>query len=361
MEPQASAPGWPGIPATWTSSAKSGVGCALPGTSRVWFSLSHGIVNEIYYPRVDHACTRDFGLILSTDGGGVWEEKRVAETETRHIAPRVPGFVTSSTLPLGHVIERRVITDSQRDALLQHVRLAAPDGLLSGLHLTVLLAPHLVNRGAGNTAWLGEYKGMPMLFAEGSGVSLALACDVPFLSRSVGFVGVSDGWQDVHDHGRLTWEYTMAKNGNVALAAELDLSAATEFTMAIGFGAGWAEAAHEARASLLAGFDYAEHQYVEGWQAWSSSLLDLHDEFAAESATVVRVHESQSFPGGIIASLSTGPPMHGQRPKRRPRRTRRWGSMLPISIPQLWRWDRTWCSRFTMSMVHGPARTTALK
>ena len=30
-----------------------------------------------------------------------------------------------------------------------------------------LLAPHLVNAGAGNTAWLGEYKGVPMLFAEG--------------------------------------------------------------------------------------------------------------------------------------------------------------------------------------------------
>lgn len=270
----------------------------------MWFSISHGIVNEIYYPRVDHACTRDFGMILSTEGGDVWEEKRVAETETLHIAPRVPGFVTSSTFPLGHVIEKRVITDSQRDALLQHVSVSAPDGLLSGLHLTVLLAPHLVNRGAGNTAWLGEYKGMPMLFAEGSGVSLALACDVPLLFRSVGFVGVSDGWQDVHDHGRLTWEYEIAKDGNVAMAAELDLSAATEFTMAIGFGAGWAEAAHEARASLLAGFDHAERQYVEGWQAWSSSLLDLDDEFAAESATVLRVHESQSFPGGIIASLS---------------------------------------------------------
>lgn len=48
MEQQLNAPGWPGIAATWTSSAKAGVGCALPGTSRVWFAISHGIVNEIY-------------------------------------------------------------------------------------------------------------------------------------------------------------------------------------------------------------------------------------------------------------------------------------------------------------------------
>ena len=56
------APGWPGIPPRWTSSAKSGVGTALSPVSRVWFTLSHGILDEIYYPRVDQACTRDFGL-----------------------------------------------------------------------------------------------------------------------------------------------------------------------------------------------------------------------------------------------------------------------------------------------------------
>lgn len=304
VEQQPSAPGWPGIPSRWTSSAKTGVGCALPGTSRVWFAISHGIVDEIYYPRLDHACTRDFGLILSSDSGDMWEEKRVGRTETRPIAPGVPGFALTSTFPQGHVIEKRILAASERDALLQHVKLTAPGGDLAGLHLTAILAPHLVNRGADNTAWVADYKGMPMLFAEGAGVYLALACDRPFKARSVGFVGVSDGWQDVHQNGRLTWDYSRAEAGNVALSAELDLSAAAEFTIAVGFGSGWAEAAHEARASLLAGFDHAESQYIAGWQAWSSSLLDLHDEFAADSATVLRVHESQSFPGGIIASLS---------------------------------------------------------
>lgn len=55
------APGWLGILARWTSSAKSGVGTALQPQSRVWFTLSHGILNEIYYPRIDQACTRTTG------------------------------------------------------------------------------------------------------------------------------------------------------------------------------------------------------------------------------------------------------------------------------------------------------------
>ena len=51
------APGWPGLAPRWTSSAKSGVGAAINRNSRVWFTLSHGILDEIYFPRVDTACT----------------------------------------------------------------------------------------------------------------------------------------------------------------------------------------------------------------------------------------------------------------------------------------------------------------
>ncbi len=270
----------------------------------MWFSLSHGIVNEVYYPRLDHACVRDFGLILSTDQGDMWEEKRLPSHQTSRIAPGVPGYSIRTTFPQGHVVDKRIITDPNRDSLLERVRLMSPDDQTAGLHLSVLLAPHLVNRGGNNSAWLGEFKGSQMLFAEGDGVALALACDVPFSAASVGFVGNSDGWQDIAQHGRLTWRYTNAENGNVALAAELDFSQAKEFTLALGFGAVPAEAAHEARASLLAGFERAERPFVAGWQDWSGSLVDLHDELAAESATVIRVHESQSFPGGIVASLS---------------------------------------------------------
>ena len=41
--------GAPGIEPRWTSSAKEGLGTAYHMSCRVWFTLSHGIVNEIYY------------------------------------------------------------------------------------------------------------------------------------------------------------------------------------------------------------------------------------------------------------------------------------------------------------------------
>lgn len=103
------APGWPGSPARWTSSAKSGVGTALQPQSQVWFTLSHGILNEIYYPRVDQACTRDFGLII-TDGHSFFsEEKRDANSTIRPIAEGIPAFkrMQSDALPNRKIGVRR--------------------------------------------------------------------------------------------------------------------------------------------------------------------------------------------------------------------------------------------------------------
>ncbi len=53
---------------------KNGIGTALSKHSRVWFTLSHGVLNEIYYPRVDSACTRDFGFVV-TGQDGYFSEK----------------------------------------------------------------------------------------------------------------------------------------------------------------------------------------------------------------------------------------------------------------------------------------------
>src|ERR1041385_2208598 len=56
--------GAPGIEPRWTSSAKEGVGTAYHTSCRVWFTLSHGIINEIYYPHVDKPNTRDFQFLI---------------------------------------------------------------------------------------------------------------------------------------------------------------------------------------------------------------------------------------------------------------------------------------------------------
>ena len=68
--------GAPGIEPRWTSSAKEGVGTAYHTSCRTWFTLSHGIVNEIYYPHVDQPNTRDFQFLISDGETFCHEEKR---------------------------------------------------------------------------------------------------------------------------------------------------------------------------------------------------------------------------------------------------------------------------------------------
>lgn len=313
MNEIANAFGWPGSPPRWTSSAKDGVGTAIGAGSRVWFTLSHGIFNEIYYPRIDRACTRDMGLIVTNGRDFFSEEKRHAETRTEFLEPAIPVFRVTNTCRQGNYrIEKEILADPWRDAVLQRTRFEPLQENQGPYRLHVLLAPHLGNRGAGNTGWLGDYKGRPMLFAERDGIALALAASVPWNGRSVGFVGQSDGWQDLSRHKTLTWSFERAENGNVALVAEIawDEPPDHAFDLVLGFGITWAEAAQRASASLFDGFGELKRAYLRGWRSYQATLAKgpaptpASRRQARISATVLRVHESKRFPGGMIASLA---------------------------------------------------------
>lgn len=304
--------GAPGIPARWTSSAKSGVGTALSSASHVWFTLSHGIFNEIYYPRIDQACIRDLGLIV-TDGKSLFsEEKRDAHSGVHWLADGVPAFGLSNTCRSNRYrIEKQVVTDPRRSTVLQQVHFMALQGALADYHLYVLLSPHLANQGAGNSAWVDPLESQSPLFARRESTSLALACSAPWLKRSAGYVGSSDGFQDLRAHKKMTWEHTSADDGNVALTAEIDLSKSHgTFVLALGFGADPEEAAENARASLRDGFDLAKHDYVAGWKGWakthagSVSTKRGAGDLSSRSLAVLRTHESKTAPGAFIASLS---------------------------------------------------------
>jgi glucoamylase len=305
------APGWPGLDPRWTSSAKTGLGTALSPDSRVWFTLSHGILDEIYFPRVDQACTRDLGLIV-TDGRDFFsEEKRHARHETTRLFDGVPAYRLVNTCDQNRYrIEKEIVTDSQRPTLLQRTRFAAMGGAAGDYSVFVLLAPHLANRGGNNTAWLGDLDGRPMLFAERDGCALALACSTGWLARSAGFVGTSDGWQDLRAHRKLTWSYDRAENGNVALTGGIRLAPGGEFVLALGFGATAPDAARCAAASLEDGFERAREGYVQGWKEWQASLTPIArgagqpGTLDAISAAVIRTCESKAHQGGIVASLS---------------------------------------------------------
>jgi glucoamylase len=306
------APGWPGIPARWTASRKTGVGTARNGISRVSFTISDGRLTEIYYPREDRACTRDMELLV-TDGHDFFsDEKRGTNHHVDYMAEGVPAYLLVNSCTQGRYrIEKQIIADPRRDAVQQHCVFTPLVGVPEEYHVYALMAPHLNNQGSANTAWLGDHKGVPMLFAERNGSALAMACSTPWLNRSVGFVGTSDGWQELHENKRLTVGYERAENGNVALTGEIDLKGCGgTFVLAIGFGTDAAEAGHRALSAVLAGFEEARDQYIQEWQEWQAKLIPVEQAEEGErglyriSTAVLRTHEAKSFQGGFIAGLS---------------------------------------------------------
>lgn len=74
--------------------------------------------------------------------------------------------------------------------------------------------------------------------------------------------------------------------------------------MALSFGKTQDEAANQARASLLEGFDSAKKRYMEEWETWQKGLQKIPGQHFKVSAMVLRMHEAKKYPGGIIASLS---------------------------------------------------------
>jgi glucoamylase len=297
------ATGPPGIRAKWTSSAKDGMGKPINTASQVVFTLSHGILNEVYFPREDVACIRDMGFIV-TDGEDFFsEEKRHTHHDVQLIKEGIPAYrITNACEHKRYKIVKEIVADPFRNTVLQQIEFTS-EGKVP-YHLFVLLAPHLNDQGNHNTAWVGDYNGIPMLFAGNENLYLALACSSGWGRRSVGFVGTSDGWMDLHQHKEMLWEYTHAEDGNVALTGEIDLSKGEHFVLATGFGSSPSEAANHALSSILDGFGSAKKWYIEEWDKWFHNLHNLEGRNFKISAAVLRMHEAKTFPGGVIASMS---------------------------------------------------------
>jgi glucoamylase len=304
------APGSPGIPPTWTSSAKDVVGCSL-GPARLWFTLGHGIVNEVYWPRIDLPQIRDLGFIVA-DHKGFWSEvKRSADYTLRPLAAGVPAYEITHRHTL-YTLRLRVSPDPQRDVLAIECSL---DSSNSDLRLYVLLAPHLGATGHGNHASVAQHRGRRVLGAERAPFALALVAvderQQDAIGRaSAGYVGVSDGWQDFARNGAMTWEHPAAGPGNVAIMAEVP----NRCSLALAFGSSPEAATTLAVSSLMQPFENILEAQVADWEAWHRRCgeccarpLDLSAELQEQfitSTTVLRTHLDKTFPGAMVASLS---------------------------------------------------------
>jgi len=246
-DPGGAAFGAPGIAPTWSSSDKDYVSTALGG-SRLWATVGHGIINEIYWPSTGQPQIRDFGFYLL--GSGRWVDlKRVRDYTLATPGPYLPA-VTITHHGDDYELALEVLPAPQRDVLLVRFKITGP------YRLVVIVAPHLGSTGRHNSAWIDGGYG----YARHGDFCMCLAADVPLAKLSCGYVGASDGWQDLDRHGELTYGFVSAEDGTVALTGELTGDAGI---IALGFAGSAYGAFTRARTALAASFDALRAEFLQ--------------------------------------------------------------------------------------------------
>ncbi len=302
--------GGPGLQPRWTSSQKDAVSTAYSASSRVWFTVSHGTLNEVYFPTIDRPQMRDMELLFTDEHTFFHEEKRDFEYDFHYVDPDAPAVRTvASDLEGRYTVTKEFITDPHHPVVLMNVKIAGDEEVLSRLKCYALLAPHLDGGGAGNSARSISIAGQRAVLAWKSNTSLALGVSCGFCRTSCGYIGSSDGYQDLSSHMKMQWQFGSALEGNIAIMGEIDVSKCHEFTVAIAFGHGHHAALSSLMQTLSTPYELHLKRFVEQWhRALSPTALA---KAATDGGRLMRVshniiltHEDKSYSGAFIASAS---------------------------------------------------------
>jgi glucoamylase len=123
LHAQGEAPGAPGGSLNWMTGNKQGLGTATSTDSKVWYTLSNGVLSEVYYPSGDTANVRSLEFAV-TDGATFVD--RESENTTQQIQ-----LVDNNSLIYRQIntansgkyqIIKTYVTDPKRAAVLIHVR-----------------------------------------------------------------------------------------------------------------------------------------------------------------------------------------------------------------------------------------------
>lgn len=304
----ATAPGAPGEPAVWTPADKDGFGTSATARSRVWYTLANGELTEVYSPDLGTPSVRDLQFVVS-DGRTFAEREVHATTHSVKLVDRKSLIYRQvNTAKSGaYRITKTYVTDPARDTLLVKVRFRS--FTKRPLQLYALYDPALSNDGDDDS---GSTAGATLVASDAANAS-ALGASPAFVKTSNGYLGTSDGWQDLRRDFRLDSSYASAPKGNVVQTARTSLTGrpgSRTMTLAIGFGPTPRAARGAARASLSASWERAAFAYAAGWRGYLRGLKPQPRSAAPygplydASVMTLAAHEDKTYRGAYIASPS---------------------------------------------------------
>ncbi|MEP0883927.1 glycoside hydrolase family 15 protein [Trichocoleus sp. ST-U3] len=278
--------GHPGTCPTWSPSTLTFLGTAQNPTSKVWFTGFDGIISQIFYPSTDKAATVDWQFLVG-DSAKTWvdEEKQDTISQVSLNNTRSLSWKITNTAKNGkYQIDKTIFTDPNGNTLIQQITFTALSGTLDNFNLYTLYHPAIDNNEKATTGYSTTYKNIQMLIAKNptSNQASALASSLGFKKgmMSSGFVGRSDGWQDLKGgevDNTMNWTYEKATNGNIAQMAMFDLSSyanqkSVTFNLVLGFGNSDKNAKSEAAGTLKDNFSTMLSGYNAQWNSYTNHL-----------------------------------------------------------------------------------------
>jgi glucoamylase len=293
------APGAPGNDAHWPSASKNGFGTANTTKSKIWFTLTGGVMTEVFYPTLDIPNTQTLEFIICRDERCATESEELTSSleilDSRSLSFQQVNRSRNDELR----ITKTYTTDPERATVLIDVNFASSGS--AAYKLYVYFDPSLNNSGLHDTAWTSNNA----LMASDGNVSSALVSSTGFEELTSGYLGTSDGLAHLKQHGRLAERYQRAEKGNVVQLASV--GNAERFTIALAFGESPDEALTNAQTSLSKGFDKSQREYDLGWQSYIATLRRVEPRYRKQynmAAMVLKGLEDKTHLGAMIASPS---------------------------------------------------------
>lgn len=293
----ANAPGAPGVVPNWSSAKKVQAATSADLESKVWFTNAQGMLTETYYPNIDNAQIKDSQILVSDESSFMVEERTSTIQKVEVLSPSLVKMTNIDT-GFRFQIEHTYYTIPGTQVLVDKVRVEAYQ---DGLSFHLLVNPALENTGYNDNGYAHSDK---LEFKENQ-TRLIVRSTSGFDRTSVGFVGFSDGWQDLNDNFEMNWSNSNAVNGNVAGMGKLSIPAQKgtyEFYVTYNFAGD-----NQFNESYLAS---GMNQYNDGWNKLIDSYKlpklknQAHKELYKRSIFTLRVHEDKEVRGAMIASLS---------------------------------------------------------
>jgi glucoamylase len=309
---QGSAPGAPGANATWNESNVQGFADSLGASSKVWYTLGDGELENAFYPQTDTPDT--FGLQYIVTDGSTFTDTETANTShaISLVDPASLAWQQVNTAANGDFkITKTYVADPSRSVVL--IQTTFDNLSATPLQLYADYLPQLNNDGMGNTGGTDPASGD--LVSSNGPVASALASSTGFTQTTSGYVGSSsDGSAQLAGSHALTATYSSASTaGHIVQVAQIPVAAAgsTTFTLALALDSSQSAAVSDASASLTAGFSSLESSFESGWHSWIAGLSappasvtgnsQLEQQYYV-SLMEIKADEDKTYTGGFIAA-----------------------------------------------------------